>query len=218
MIMKKFYRFFIAVSAALSCCMPSARAQDSFAKMQNPDAFLDALAARTSSVTSITASVRQEKFLSVFSAKVISTGTFAWENPDKICLDYANPAQYRIVINGDRLLTVNAGKSSTTSLKGNPVMSQMRSLMSACMTGNLQAMGSGFRMEYYESSRAFRIEVTPESSQVKGYIAKMVITLDKDSLSVNTIVMYENETDYTKYVFTDKKFNQAVPDTVFAVR
>lgn len=189
-----------------------------YVKINDVKAFLEALAARTSALTSISAEVTQKKYLSVFNAEVISKGTFAWSSPDKLCLDYRTPAPYKIVINGDRLLTVNSGKSSTANLKGNPVMSQMKNLLSACMTGNVNAMGPGFDIEYFESDREYKIVLVPSSGQLRGYISRMEIVLDRKDMSVNTLVMYENETDYTSYVFSSKKFNQALPASVFAVR
>lgn len=195
-----------------------AAAAGDFVKINDIKTFTANLAARTSSLTSISAEVTQKKFLSVFNAEVVSTGTFAWASPGKLCLDYRTPASYKIVINGDRLMTVNAGKSSTANLKGNPVMSQMKNLLSACMTGNVNAMGPDFDIEYYESDSEYKIVLVPTSGQLRGYISRMEIVLDRKDMSVNTLVMYENETDYTSYVFSSKKFNQALPASVFAVR
>ncbi|MGN1232276.1 MAG: outer membrane lipoprotein carrier protein LolA [Candidatus Cryptobacteroides sp.] len=189
-----------------------------FVKIKDVKSFSADLAARTSSITSISAEVTQKKFLSVFNAEVVSRGTFAWESPDKLCLDYRTPAPYKIVINGDKLLTVNSGKPSTANLKGNPVMSQMKNLLSSCMTGNVGAMGPDFDIEYYESDLEYKIVLVPTSGQLRGYISRMEIVLDRKDMSVNTLVMYENETDYTSYVFSSKKFNQALPASVFAVR
>lgn len=169
-------------------------------------------------MTSIRADVVQKKYLSVFNAEVVSKGTFAWSAPDKLCLDYTTPAPYRIVIDGDRLLTVNAGKSSSANLKGNPVMSQMKNLLSACMTGNVNAMGSDFEIEYFESDREYKVVLVPVSDQLRGYVCRMEIFLDRKDMSVNTLVMHENETDYTSYVFSGKKFNEALPASVFAGR
>lgn len=206
----------LIVASALA--VQSAAAQENFVKLRDVETFTSVLAGRTSAVESIQASVRQEKYLSVFKAKVVSTGSFAWQKPDRLCLDYKTPSAYKIVIDGDRLLTINAGRSSSASLKGNPVMSQMRSLMAACMTGDLSLMGGGFSMEYFESPSEYRVEIVPQSEQIRGYIARMVICLDRKDLSVNSLLMYENETDYTGYTFYDKKFNQKIPDSVFAAR
>ena len=46
----------------------------------------------------------------------------------------------------------------------------------------------------------------------------MEIYLDKKDYSGNRLVMYENETDYTGYVFSEKKFNETIPSAVFDVR
>ena len=58
-----------------------------YVKINDVKAFSEALAARTSALTSISAEVTQKKYLSVFNAEVISKGTFAWSSPDKLCLD-----------------------------------------------------------------------------------------------------------------------------------
>ena len=94
----------------------------------------------------------------------------------------------------------------------------MSSLIAACMTGNLSAMGSGFKTVVMESQSDFLITITPQSQTVRNYIFKMEIYLDKKDYSVNRLVMYENETDYTGYVFSEKKFNETIPAAVFDVR
>ena len=98
------------------------------------------------------------------------------------------------------------------------MMDQMSALITSCMTGNLNAMGAGFKTSVQESAADYRITITPQSQSVRNYIARMEIYLDKKDLSVNRLVMYENGTDYTGYVFTDKKFNETIPASVFDVR
>lgn len=98
------------------------------------------------------------------------------------------------------------------------MMDQMSSLIAACMTGNLSAMGSGFKTVVMESKSDFLITITPQSQTVRNYIFKMEIYLDKKDYSVNRLVMYENETDYTGYVFSEKKFNETIHSAVFDVR
>ena len=186
--------------------------------MKDEQAFRRELMVKTSAVTSIQASFVQEKFLSVFSSTVKSEGKFYWEKEDKICLDYRTPAKYRITIAGDKIKTVTNGKATVLSAKGNPMMDQMSALITSCMTGNLNAMGAGFKTSVQESAADYRITITPQSQSVRNYIARMEIYLDKKDLSVNRLVMYENGTDYTGYVFTDKKFNETIPASVFDMR
>ena len=123
-----------------------------YGPVKDEQAFRKELMTRTSAVTSIQTKFIQEKFLSVFSRIVKSEGRFYWQKPNSICLDYQTPAKYRITIAGDRIKTVSNGKANVISAKGNPMMDQMSSLIAACMTGNLSAMGSGFKTVVLESN------------------------------------------------------------------
>ena len=206
----------LAAIVSVMCVIPL-RAGD-YGAVKDEQAFRRELMVKTSAVISIQASFVQEKFLSVFSSTVKSEGKFYWEKEDKICLDYRTPAKYRITIAGDKIMTVTNGKATVLSAKGNPMMDQMSALITSCMTGNLNAMGAGFKTSVQESAADYRITITPQSQSVRNYIARMEIYLDKIDLSVNRLVMYENVTDYTGYVFTDKKFNETIPASVFDVR
>ena len=97
-------------------------------------------------------------------------------------------------------------------------MDQMSNLISACMTGNLDALGSDFRYEVRESASQYLVTIEPVSQMVKKYIVKMEIRLDRRDMSVVKLVMFENATDYTSYTFTEKKFNETIPSAVFSIR
>lgn len=181
-------------------------------------AFRKELASKTSALTTIQAKFVQTKYLSVFSREMKSEGRFYWQKTDMICLDYRTPVAYEIVINGDKIKTVNAGKSSVIDTKGNPMMDQMSALITSCMTGDLSKLGTDFAVNVEESSADYRLTIVPKSKTVRAYIDKMVILLNRKDLSVNRLTMYENASDYTMYDFTDKKFNAAIPQTVFNMR
>lgn len=212
-----FKRNMIAVGMVCFMALQPAMADD-YGAVRDEQTFRKELVRKTSAVTSIQAKFVQEKYLSVFSSTVKSEGLFWWQKSNKICLDYRTPVKYRIVIAGDRIKTVSGGKSTVISTKGNPMMDQMSQLIASCMTGNLAAMGAGFSTLVQESAKDYRITITPVDKSVKNYIARMEIHLDKSDLSVNRLVMYENEADYTAYIFSDKKFNETIPAQVFDVR
>lgn len=212
--MKK--RMIAAAIVSLMLAMPASAGN--YGAVKDEQAFRNELMAKTSAVTSIQTRFVQEKYLSIFSTKVKSEGRFYWQKDDKICLDYQYPAKYRITIAGGKIKTVSNGKSSVINAKGNPMMDQMSALITSCMTGNLSAIGSGFRTLVQESAEDYRLTIIPLNQSVRSYIDKMEIYLDKKDLSVDRLVMYENETDYTGYIFTEKKFNETIPASVFDVR
>ncbi len=189
-----------------------------YGPLKDEKAFMSELQRKNASITTIQAKFVQTKFLSVFSTEMRSDGNFYWEKNDKICLDYQSPVKYKIVINGDKLKTVNSGKSSVISTKGNPMMDQMSSLIAACMTGNINQMGPGFKVKIEESASDYRLTIEPQAKEVQNYIAKMEIFLSRKDMSVTRLIMHENAEDYTGYVFTDNKFNEKVPASVFDIR
>lgn len=211
-------RRIIAAAAVCMMCMFRAGADD-YGTVRDEQSFRRELAAKTSAVSSIQTKFVQEKYMSVFSSTVKSDGRFFWQKDGgKICLDYQAPAKYSITIAGDKIKTVTNGRATVISAKGNPMMDQMGTLISACMTGNISAIGAGFRTSVQESASDYRLTIIPQSQTVRSYISKMEIHLDKSDMSVNRLVMYENGTDYTAYIFSEKKFNEKIPASVFDVR
>ena len=107
---------------------------------------------------------------------------------------------------------------SVIDTKGSPMMDQMSTLITSCMTGDLTKLDADFAVNVEESVADYRLTIVPKSKTVRAYIDKMVILLNRKDLSVNRLTMYENASDYTMYDFTDKKFNAAIPQTVFNMR
>lgn len=102
-------------------------------------------------IQSVESSFRQEKFMKVFSDKMVSTGMFYYRKPNKISLQYEKPMQYAVTINGDKLQTVTGGKKTTVNLGSNKMMAQMRSLIEASMIGNISALGKEYDLQYFQS-------------------------------------------------------------------
>lgn len=61
-------------------------------------------------IESIESNFTQIKYLDVFDEKITSKGTFYYKKSNKICMDYAQPMNYLIVINNNQLKIVSDGK------------------------------------------------------------------------------------------------------------
>lgn len=149
----------------------------------------------------------QTKHIDIFNEDVISNGTFLYYNGSKICLDYTHPTAYRMVINGNKLMTVSNGRKSIVTLKSNAMMNEMQSMISACMTGDLSAISSDFDLTYAQDDTRYSITVIPRKQAVRQYIARIEIWLNKKDMAVTELIFHENGTDYTRYSFKNRKFN-----------
>lgn len=159
-------------------------------------------------ITSIESEFVQTKHIDIFDEDVESRGTFLYCNGTQICLDYRHPISYRIVINGNRLMTLADGHKTIVNLGSNAMMNEMQKLIGACMAGNLQALQIDFDLTYEADAQHYYIIARPHDKNIAAYLAKIGLTIDKKDMSVTELVFHENENDYTRYRFTSKHFNQ----------
>lgn len=159
-------------------------------------------------ITSIESEFIQTKHIDIFNEDIESRGTFLYCNGKQICLDYRQPIAYRIVINGNRLMTVANGQKNIVNLGSNAMMNEMQKLIGACMAGNLQVLQSDFDLTYESDAQYYYITAQPHDKGIADYIAKIGLTIYKKDMSVTELVFHENENDYTRYRFTNKRFNQ----------
>lgn len=170
-----------------------------------------------SNLKSIESDFTQIKHLDVFNEDITSKGKFYYKHNDKICLNYAQPNNYLIVINGEKIKTVSEGKKNVMNLKSNKVMKEMRSMLAACMSGNISEMND-YNTEFFEDAKNYLIKVKPTNKSIQSYISGFDIYMDKKDLSVSKLRIQENGKNYTDYLFINKKFNTLIDDKKFSVQ
>ena len=179
--------------------------------------FENQLKETASKLISIESDFTQVKHLDMFDEDVTSKGKFYYLKDNKIRLDYSQPLNYLIVINGTRLKIVADGKKSVMQLNSNKMMNEMQDIITACMVGSLNRMNDNYNLEYQEDKERYIVRITPRSKVVKDYISNIEIRLNKTDLSVDQLRMYENEADYTDYKFSNKHFNQLKDESLFSI-
>lgn len=203
----------------LFCFFPcrQACAQTGFRPITSVESLKSRMTEESDSLISIESRFTQTKNIRLLSEKIVSTGTFSYQKPDKVCLDYTNPVKYRIVINGNKIKIDADGKTNTFDAGSNRMMEQMSALISACLTGNLERLSSDYELIFKENETQYWIAVAPKGS-AKAYIKCIDIFLDKKDFSVRQLKITESSDDYTEYVFTGQKKNVVFPDAKFAVK
>lgn len=195
----------------------SLSAQEDLKPLVAMESFRGELKRKTAEISSIESDFTQEKYLEVFNQKIVSKGRFYYKQPHLIRMDYSSPLPYLMVINGERLKIVSEGKTNVINLGSNQLMKEMKSMIAACMTGDLENISSAYALRYFETSFLYVLKIEPLSKNVKAYLREMVISLDKNDMSVMKLRMTETETDYTEFHFNHKKYNTITGDEMFAI-
>lgn len=187
-------------------------------KLVQTQDFENRLASEAQTIQSIESDFTQVKYLDILDEKVTSKGKFYYQKSGKICMDYVQPVNYLIVINGARLKIVADGKKSIMSLGANKMMNQMQDMLIACMVGDLSRMSADYKLEYFENAQYFLVKIKPVNKAIQAYITGIEIYLDKKDMSVSKLRLAEAATNYTEYEFHNKRFNALKDETKFAVR
>ena len=98
------------------------------------------------------------------------------------------------------------------------MMDEMKGMLAACMVGDLSSITSAYKLDYYESPSLYVVKIRPVSKSVQAYISEIVISINKEDMSVQTLRLSENEKDYTEYRFTNRKYNTLTNDEKFIIR
>jgi len=183
------------------------------------------MAAEAQKVNTIESDFTQLKHIAAMAGDITSTGKFYYQKDDKVSLDYTTPIKYQIVINGSKIKMVSNGKTNVFDVASNGLMKEMKDVISACMTGNLQAMGSNYKLEYFQDSKEYLVKIFPLNDAAKTIIDEVNIYLDKNDLSVTRLRMVEaskdkkaKDKDYTEYQFSNKKLNVDIPASRFSIK
>ena len=210
-------RIILIALLAIISIHPCTYAQ-SMKKLAQTRDFEARLAREAQTIQSIESDFTQVKYLDILDEKVISKGKFYYQKSNKICMDYAQPINYLIVINGSRLKIVADGKKSIMNLSSNKMMNQMQDMITACMVGDLTKMSADYKLEYFENTSYYLVKITPVNKAIQAYVSGIEIYLDKKDMSVHKLRLSETATNYTEYEFYNKRFNALKDESKFAVR
>lgn len=209
--MNKIYTIILLLSLVLT----SANAQ--MKEVKNLEAFNNRVTEMATQIKSIESDFKQVKHLDIFNEDVTSKGRFYYIAEDKINLSYTQPTDYKIIINGNRIRIDSDGKTSIVSLKSNKVMNEMRSMLAACMSGNISKI-TNYKMTFFEDQSSYLVKIKPTDKSLEAYISGFDIYLAKTDMSVSKLRIYETGNDYTDYIFSNRKFNTLKDDALFKIR
>ena len=203
--------------AFMLLCTTAAFAQNYGNKIDPSRGFSERLKSASDRTQTIICDFEQVKYMSVLANTNKSKGKFFYKKAQKICLEYTNPQGNLIVMNGVKFKIQTNGKATVVKMNSNPMMRQMGNMLTACMTGNLDLFGNQSVSEYYENQSYYTVVISPTNRRVKSYLKQIVLRFDKDDMTLSSMKMNENDTDYTLYEFSGKRLNGNVDDDKFNI-
>ena len=158
----------------------------------NDKEFINELESKTSKIQTITCKFTQTQSLSVLSNKMSKKGVFYYQRPEKI------------------LLSFNDGDYIKMKVDSNPMLRELKNILSACMTGEIMNSTKDFNHVLKKEELKYTIIMTPKKKRVASKIKEIMLEFDRRNMCLNKMRMTQPNGDYTLYEFLDKEFNKQI--------
>jgi outer membrane lipoprotein-sorting protein len=179
-------------------------------------AFKKQFAVESAKVNSITSDFIQEKTLTALTEKITSTGKFFFKRNNRVRIEYQKPFSYLMIMNGDKMFVRDNERENTIDVKSNNLFRQVNRIMIDCVQGTILD-SKDFATKAFENEQSYLLEMTPTSKTLREFFQAILLTVEKNNYSVKSIEMNEPAGDKTIISFKNKKLNEQVADTIFAL-
>jgi outer membrane lipoprotein-sorting protein len=172
---------------------------------------INLVSAKTNTISAIFSQVKEMSFLE---EKAISSGKFYFEKEKKLRWEYTEPFSYVIILNSERLRIIDEGKSKDFEAGSNRMFLEISNIMTGMVNGTL-LNSPEFSTTWSEAPGYYLAELIPTGTDLKDYLAKIELKLNKQDFTVDELKMVEKSGDYTQITFRNKKLNETIPVEIF---
>ncbi len=177
--------------------------------------FAQELEQKGGGVSSIRCRFSQTRHASFLANDVEQDGVFYLKKPDNIKLEYSDGGY--IIMTAEWFEMKNADKVNRTKISANPMLRNLKSILSACMLGDLSVPGKRFEISVAQIPSGWEVTMKPKKGGAISKVSRILLNFDKGDMSLSLMKIEEKSGDYTSYEFYDKKVNVAVDDSLFAM-
>ena len=160
----------------------------------------------------------QEKYLEIFSEKLLSEGRFVYQKPDQLRWELLTPVASGFVLRGAQGERWNSlsHEQESFSVKTDPIMGMIAQQLLAWARVDLDWLESRYRMEL-QSTAPVILHLYPLDPGEATFIKYLQIKFAADRRHVAEVLMVEQGEDSTLIRFVDVKINAALPADAFQV-
>lgn len=191
-----------------------------FKASSSMEKFRNDMLSTAKSMTTLRSDFVQTKHISGMTKDIVSSGEFCFKKDDKLSLDYKKPMPSQIIVNGSKIKMVSGGRPTVMDANSNPVIANLKKMMSDCLSGQLPTNSKDIKLDLYENDTQYLVYVTPKVGSRADHMEVVVAKADYTIVSFKMVdkPKANKESDYMQFTFTNMKRNTAIDDSVFKVQ
>lgn len=164
-------------------------------------------------LTTLSANFTQEKTSTLFTDKVVQKGKLSYKSPKQLRWEYTSPKAMTVIFTNGKVLLKN--EKGTTS-NPNKMLGEMGDMIINTINGSFLSENPNFNTRYYlNKSGQYVVVLKPLNKKLKAYYKSITITLNGSTYLAEKVVLTEVSGDATTIIFTDKKANASLSDSLF---
>lgn len=188
-----------------------------FKPVGNMETFRTSFTTASQQVTSIKSDFIQEKNLSMLAEKIVSRGKFWFRRENLVRMEYQQPFQYLMIMNGNNVFIKDGQQENKVSVKSNKLFQKINKITVDCIKGSI-LNNADFTVHAFESQQQYFLEMVPVAKGLSDFFSRIEVTIDRKDYSVTRINMIEAGGDNTVISFQQKELNSTISDAVFAIK
>lgn len=163
---------------------------------------------RQKNVRAIEADFIQTKELELFAKPEISTGHFAYEEPNRVVWEYEEPTRVSMLIAGGKMTTFYPDLARAERMEVKRFEDQIFRYMAAG-TGALDELKEYFDFRFVDDAKkdAYLLELKPRTRLVEKRVRGIRIWIDKSEYFTTAFEWTEGDGDKTRFEFRDVRIN-----------
>ena len=191
-----------------------AHSQDGYRQLQDVDEFRSKMAKASASTNSIASDFEQLKHLSFLEEDVKSRGVFYFMKENRLRWEYSEPFFYLILFSNDTVLIQDENKTNIYDAASGRMFREINEIMLSMVNGTILESDK-FEFDYFENTSSYKLELSPLEENMKEFLSKIRLFINKEDLSVDELYMIERSDDFTHIRFINKRLNEEIPEHTF---
>lgn len=189
-------------------------AQDEYRPLEDVEAFRENMIRASAETNSIASDFEQLKHLSFLEEDVKSAGLFYFQKENRLRWEYKSPFYYLIIFKGDTVMIQDEEKTNIYDAASGKMFRQINDIMLRMVNGSILE-STDFEFEYFESSSAYRLDLTPLDENMSQFLTGISLFINKIDYSADELLMLEQSGDFTRIRFINKRLNEDIPEHIF---
>ncbi len=207
--MKKLIIFFIAMVLT----MGTAQAQQASDK-----AVIETISKSAARIKSMQCLFTQTKQVKMLNEKMVSQGTLAYQQADKLRWEYTSPYKYTFVLNGTNVYIKKGARADKIDVNQSKVFKEIARIMMSTVMGKALSDTRDFKTAIHTTSTEYIATLTPQRSDMRKMFTSIKLHYNKSAAMVTRIELVEKNGDTTVIELKNIKTNVAIPAQTFSTK